>query len=142
MLLFLGPQHVPRRMGHFAGGGHIREEDKTARLLGLTGDDFRALVQGDLQAIPPRFYCAWLRAARPSRAILRTLLDIYLHSVIGALQRSQLGGGGGGIRITEILLSGCCVHAGRQRRVGRLDVTLQVLLPSLVLAAEWTTTAR
>jgi hypothetical protein len=122
-------------MGHLACGGHIREEDKTARLLGLARDDFRALVQGDLQAIPQRFDSAWLRAARPSRAILRALLDIYFHSVIGALQRSQLSGGGFGIRLTAILLSGCCVHAGLQRRVGRLDVTLQVLLPSLVLAA-------
>src|SRR4030095_16617849 len=104
MLLFVGPQHVPRRMGHLACGGHMREEDKTARLLGLARDDCRALVQGDLQAIPPRFGSAWRRAARPRRAILRALLEVSVPPVISALQRPQRGGGRGGIRVTAILL--------------------------------------
>jgi hypothetical protein len=56
--------------------------------------------------------------------------------VIGALKRPQLSSGGFGIRMTEILLSDRLVHGGFQRRVGRLDRTLQVLLPSLILTAK------
>jgi transposase len=56
-------------MGHLAYGGHIREEDKTARLLGLARDDFRALVQGDLQAILMWLYSSGHTETRTSYSI-------------------------------------------------------------------------
>ena len=114
MLFFVGLQHSPRAMGHLAHGGHIGQEHKTARLLALTGHDLRALVQGDLHAIPQRFDHTGLRGARPPRAILRALLDFYCHPVIGTRQCPQLGGSGFGICVTVILLPSCftreCLH--------------------------------
>src|SRR5262245_38292951 len=116
MLLFVGLQHGPRRMGHLAYGRHIRQEYKTARLLALAGNDLRPLVQSDLQAIPQRFDHAWPLGAWPSRAILGMLLDCDLYPVIRALQRPQLCGSGLGIRMTEILLPSCLARGGLQRR--------------------------
>jgi hypothetical protein len=135
MLLFVGPQDVPRSMGHLTRGGHIGQEHETACLLSLASNDLSPLVHGDLQAIPQRFDHTWPRGTRPPRAILGALLDPYFHPMIGALQRPQLGGGGFGVRMTEILLAGCLVHGGLQRRVGRSDLTRQVLLAPLILAA-------
>src|SRR5262245_45918938 len=110
MLFFVGPQHVPRPMGHLARGRHMRQEHETARLLALAGYDLSPLVEGDLQAIPQRFDHAWLRGTRPSRAILGMRLDPDLYPVIRARQRPQLGSGGLGIRMTEILLPGRFAH--------------------------------
>src|SRR5215211_5977048 len=107
---FVGPQHVPRPMGHLARGGDIRQEHKTARLLALAGYDLSPLVEGDLQVIPQRFDHAWLRGTRPSRAILGMRLDPDRYPVIRARQRPQLGSGGLGIRMTEILLPGRFAH--------------------------------
>ena len=39
MLLFVGPQDVPRLMRHGSRGGDICQEHKTSRLLSLTGND-------------------------------------------------------------------------------------------------------
>jgi len=76
-----------------------------------------------------------LLGARPPRAILRALLDIYVHPVIGTRQCPQLGGGSFGIRVTAILLPSRLAHGRFQQRLGRLDLPLQVLLLALILAA-------
>jgi hypothetical protein len=117
MLFFVGLQDVPGPMGHLAPRGHIGQEHKTAGLLRLTGNALRPLVQCDLQAISQRFHHTRLLRARPPRAIGGALLDFDFHPVIGTLQCPQLGGGGFGIRLTEILLAGRRVHRGLQRRV-------------------------
>ena len=49
--------------------------------------------------------------------------------------RPPLGGGSCSICPPAILLLGRLVHVGFQRRVGRLELTLQLLLPALILAA-------
>jgi hypothetical protein len=92
MLLFVGPQDVPRPLGHLARGGHIPQEHETAGLVRLARHALRPLVHGDLQAIPPRFDHTWPRGARPPRALLGMLLDHGLQPVIGALHRPELGG--------------------------------------------------
>src|SRR5215472_6529313 len=98
-------------MGHLARGRDIREEDETARLLGLAGDDFSPFTEGDLQAIPQGFDHAGLLLTRPARAILGARFDYHLHLVIRALLRPQRGGGGLSIRLTEILLLECTTTA-------------------------------
>jgi hypothetical protein len=103
-------------MGHLTCGGHIGQEHETAGLLPLTGNALRLLVQRDLQAIPQRFHHTRLLRTRPPRAIGGVLLDFDFHPVIGTVQCPQLGGGGFGIRLAEILLAGCRMHGGRQRR--------------------------
>jgi len=133
-LRFVGPQHVPRRMGHLARGGHMRQEDDTTRLLDLAGDPCRPLTQGDPQAIAQRFHHARVCEARPARALRGMLLDLHLHPVRRALQRPQLGGGGLGIRMTDILLLARLAHRRLQRRLGLLEFTREMLLPSLILA--------
>src|SRR5262245_64833724 len=52
---------------------------------------------------------------RPGPYVGRSL-TFYVHPVIGTLQGPQLGGDGFGIRLAAILLAGCRVHGGRQRR--------------------------
>ena len=104
MLLFVSPQHVPRRWAISpAVGTFVRSTKQPVSCV--CGNDLSPLVQGDLQAIPQRFHHTRPRGTRPPRAILGALLDCS-STVIGALERPQLGGGGFGIRVTEILLPG------------------------------------
>ena len=117
MLLFVSPQDVSRLMRHVSRSGHIRQKHKTPRLLRLTGQHLSPLVQGGLQTIAERFDHAGRLLAWPTRAILGALLDQHLHAVIGALQCPQLGGGGFGIRVTEILLVRRLTPSRLQRRV-------------------------
>src|SRR5919204_3113267 len=65
VLLFVGPQHLSRAMGHRPLRRHIGQQHKTAQLLHLAGDDLRPLVERSLQAIPPRFDHAGLLLAWP-----------------------------------------------------------------------------
>src|SRR5919202_2933523 len=122
-------------MGHLARRRHIGEEHKTAHLLHLAGNDLHPLVECDLEAIPQRFHYAGLLLTRPSWAILGVLLDLHLYVVIRALLRPQLGGGSLSIGTAEILLLGHLACPRIQRRRGRLELTLELLLPSLILAA-------
>jgi len=117
MLFFVGPQDVPRPMGHLARGGDIGQEHKTAGLVRLAGHDLRPLVQGALQAIPQRFDHPGPRGTRPPRAIRGALRACDVHSVLGALECPQLGGSGFGIRVAAILWPSRLAHGRLPRRV-------------------------
>ena len=112
----------------------MRQPHTTAGLLHLAGDALRPLMERDPPALPQRFDHAGLLLARPSRAILGGLLDSHLHPVIGPLLCPPLGRCSCGIGTAARLLVRHLAYGRCPWRSGRLELTLEVLLPPLILA--------